>query len=67
MTEEQIKKATLNKLKIIYVKKGTEYQLLGFGKGKLNNGNWFEGVTYIGEDGVFYLRPYNMFKGFKIK
>ncbi len=66
MDIESAKLATANKAKIKYLKKGTNYQLLGVGKGKLDDGTWFEGGTFQGDDGAYYTRPYHMFDGFEV-
>lgn len=54
--------------KIRYIKSGTVYRVLGKGKGKMEDGTWFEGVAYqgVGEDKMIYTRPYAMFSGFDV-
>tara|TARA_R110001583_G_scaffold162327_2_gene314493 strand:- start:12043 stop:12270 length:228 start_codon:yes stop_codon:yes gene_type:complete len=66
MNEVEIKQA-LKDNSIIHHKKGGVYKLLGVGKGKLKDGTWYEGAAYLGEDGVYYTRPYSMFIDFKLE
>jgi hypothetical protein len=66
LTIDDVKLAIAKNAKIRYVKKGTIYQMLGVGKGKLDTGEWFEGGTFRGDDGVYYTRPYHMFDGFEV-
>ncbi len=66
MEAQAAKLCTLTKPKIRYEKKGTVYQVLGVGKAKQQSGQWEEGVAFIGDDGVYYLRPYHLLEGFNI-
>lgn len=65
MTEQEVKKLLITKPIIVYIPKNTRYKVLGLGKTKLENGDWSEGLSYMGEDGVVYTRAFNMFDKFK--
>ena len=66
MNTEQAKQATTEGGIITYTPKDTRYVILGKGKGKLENGDWFEGLAYIGNDNVVYVRPYHLFNDFNL-
>ncbi len=66
MTEEEVINAIKDKSIIVYTPKGTLYKVIGLGKSKLEDGNWKEGLSYMGEDSVIYTRSFDMFKDFKI-
>lgn len=65
MTEQEVKELLITKPIIVYIPKNTRYKVLGLGKTKLENGDWSEGLSYMGEDGVVYTRAFNMFDKFK--
>ena len=64
MNENEVKEALVGKAFIQY-KGAATYQLLGVGKGKLDDGSWFKGAAYLGEDNVYYVGPYHMFQDFE--
>lgn len=66
MSEDEIRQLLSSNVTILHIK-GGEYKLLGVGKGKLECGSWFEGAAYLGNDGVYYVRPYCMFRDFTLK